>query len=86
MKAYNLFHEILSKGLDNSSVMEYKHSYSSTIQESFEEGTITGKSLEDGEELLAVWGDKEGNSLIGGIADTILTKNDNSKIYFYSIE
>ena len=75
MKAFELFHQVFKNGLENSVAMEYKYSDVSSLQESFGEGSINGKCLEDGEELLAIWSDDNGDSRIKGVADVILTKS-----------
>ena len=88
MKAFKLIREICIKGLDNSCMVEYKHKESRTLQDYFGDYKITGKVLEEGEELLAICGDENGNSRIEGIADVVLTSinNANDKIYLYTIE
>lgn len=86
MKAFRLFAEVTRNGIDNTMMTEYRHSSERTLQDYFgKEYSVTGKCLEDGEELLAIWSDKDGNALIKGIADVILS-NGKDKIYLYCIE
>ena len=86
MKAFKLISEICNKGLDNSCMTEYKHEDGRTLQDYFGDYNVTGKVLEDGEELLAIWGEENGNPRIEGIADVILTQSKKEKIYLYCIE
>jgi hypothetical protein len=86
MKAFRLCQQIIAKGLDNSVMTEYRHSSDRSIQDFFGDYSVTGKVLEDGDELLAVWGDEKGESRIDGIADVVLTQSKTEKIYLYCIE
>lgn len=86
MKAFKLFEEIIRNGLDNSVMTEYKHSGCRSLQDYFGDYAVTGKCLEDGEELLAIWGDENGDPRIKGIADVILIQDKINKIYLYTIE
>lgn len=86
MKAFRLFQQIITKGLNNSVMTEYRHSSEISIQNYFGDYSVTGKVLKDGDELLAVWGDENGESRIDGIADVVLTQSKTEKIYLYCIE
>lgn len=86
MRAFRLFAEVTRNGIDNTMMAEYRHSSERTLQDFFgKEYSVTGKCLEVGDELLAIWSDKDGNALIKGIADVILS-NGKDKIYLYCIE
>ncbi len=86
MRAFRLFAEVTRNGIDNTMMTEYRHSSERTLQEYFgKEYSVTGKCLEDGDELLAVWSDKGGKPRINGIADVVLN-NGKDRIYLYCIE
>ena len=86
MKAIKLFAEVIKNSLDNSNMLEYEHSKDRTLQEYFgKEYSVTGKCLNDGEELIAIWSNKDGRPRIKGVADVILS-NGKDKIYLYCIE
>lgn len=86
MKAFKLFKEIIRNGLDNTVMTEYKHTTDRSLQDYFGDYAVTGKCLEEGEELLAIWGNENGNPRIKDIADVILTQDKTDKIYLYCIE
>lgn len=86
MKAFKLVQQIIVKGLDNSVMTEYKHSSDKSLQDFFGDYSVTGKVLEDGEEMLAIWSDSDGEPRIDGVADVILTQSKTEKIYLYCIE
>jgi hypothetical protein len=87
MKANRIIREIIENGLSNSEMQMYVHNEAVGLHCYFgQDYTITGKVLEDGSELVAIWSDDCGEPRIKGIADVVLVRTEKDKIYLYEIE